>query len=554
MFTSRKPGPADSSSIPLLTPLDFRDDEIPAELPSPFDELGPHPVAERAARMLQGDLRRSDAGDPEEGKMFGVLVVRGRDGSTGFLRAFSGTLAGRFDVAGFVPPIFDRDARAAIEIPGERIVKAVAARAMEYVRSVRLTTVLREKGERVRGQNHVLRELRHAHAENRQQRRTERAAIGAAQGDRDARLHELAQLSRRDKAERRALEASQHDSLREFDERIRRIERRLAAHARLQRSVSRRLMQQIHDTYVLTNARGETRRLRELFTSGEPPGGAGDCAAPKLLACALASGLEPIAMAEFWWGPPPPGGARVSGAFYPACREKCGPVLPFLLDGVRVAPVREFSPPDASALDLAILYEDEWLVVVDKPAGLLSVPPRHGVRDSVLARLERRYPGALLVHRLDLDTSGVLVAARAGWVHAALQRQFLRRTVGKRYVAIVDGDVQGDDGMIDLAIRVDVADRPRHIHDPEHGRRAITRWQVLSRDGRGTTRIAFFPLTGRTHQLRVHASHRLGLGAPIRGDRLYGREAARLFLHAEAIEIDHPETGARLRIESPPPF
>jgi tRNA pseudouridine32 synthase/23S rRNA pseudouridine746 synthase len=554
MSTSRKPGPVASGTTPLVTPLDCRDLEVPVELPSPFDELEPHPLAERAARVLLDDLRRGEAGEIDEGKMFGVLVVRARDGSTGFLRAFSGTLAGRFDVAGFAPPIFDRAARAAIEIPGERVVKALAARAMDYVRSVRLTTVLRQKGELVHGQNHVLRELRQAHAGNRRQRRAERATIGAGQRDREARLHELAQLSRRDKAERRALEASQHDSLREFDERIRRIERRLAAHARLQRSVSRRLMQQIHDTYVLTSARGETKRMRELFTGGEPPGGAGDCAAPKLLALALANGLEPLAMAEFWWGAPPPGGGRVAGAFYPACREKCGPVLPFLLDGIRVAPVREFSPPDASALELAILYEDEWLVVVDKPTGLLSVPPRKGARDSVLARLERRYPGALLVHRLDLDTSGVLVAARAGWVHAALQRQFLRRTVGKRYVAVVDGDVRGEDGLIDLAIRVDVADRPRHIHDPEYGRRAITRWKVLSRSAGDATRVAFFPLTGRTHQLRVHASHRLGLGAPIRGDRLYGQAGGRLLLHAEAIELDHPATGARLRIESPAPF
>jgi tRNA pseudouridine32 synthase/23S rRNA pseudouridine746 synthase len=538
----------------FVTPLDSAGIPLPEQMPSPFDELGPHPLAERAALALLNELRKGGAGDIEEGKMFGVLVVRTRRGELGFLRAFSGTLGGRFDVAGFVPPVFDREARAAIEIPGERIVKALSARSVEYVRSVRLTTLLRDKAELVHGQNYVLRELRDLHASNRRQRKSERAAIGAADRDRDARLHELAQLSRRDKAERRALETSQLEAFAGFDEKIRRIERRIAAHARLQRSVSRRLMQQIHDTYRFTNARGETKLLRELFTKAEPPGGAGDCAAPKLLAYALANDLEPIAMAEFWWGAPPPGGGRVSGAYYPACREKCGPILPFLLEGIAVAPAREFSPPDASPLDLPILYEDEWIVAVDKPAGLLSVPPRKGARDSVLARLERRYPGALLVHRLDLDTSGVLVAARAAWVHSALQRQFLRRTVAKRYVAILDGDVHGNEGTIDLAIRVDVADRPRQIHDPEHGRRAITRWQVLAHLADGTTRVAFFPLTGRTHQLRVHASHRLGLGIPIKGDRLYGREAGRLLLHAEAIELDHPATGARLRIESPAPF
>jgi tRNA pseudouridine32 synthase/23S rRNA pseudouridine746 synthase len=313
-------------------------------------------------------------------------------------------------------------------------------------------------------------------------------------------------------------------------------------------------MKQIHDTYRLTNARGVIKNLRELFTSAEPPGGAGDCAAPKLLSYAILHGYKPLAMAEFWWGAPPPGGGRLSGAFYPSCHEKCGPVLPFLLKGIHVAPARTFSPPDASALDLPVLYEDDYVVAVEKPAGLLSVPPRRGPRDSVLTRLEQKYPGALLVHRLDLDTSGVLVAARSAWVHSALQRQFLRRTVTKRYVAVVDGMVTGEKGTIDLALRVDIGDRPRQIHDPEHGRRAITRWEIVGRVDDGTTRVAFFPVTGRTHQLRVHASHRLGLGAPIVGDPLYGRSGKRLLLHAESIELEHPETGQRLKIESPAPF
>jgi len=537
-----------------LTPLPSDGIEPPAQFPSPFDQIGPHPLAERAARVLMDDLRRGAAGTLGEGKMFGVLVVRAPGVGLAFLSAFSGTIDGRFDVAGFAPPIFDREARAEIEVPGERVVKALSARSCDYARSVNLTAVQREKSEGMHGRNAVLRELRERHDDRRRARRAARLSIAPNDPNREARLHDLAQESRRDKAERRALEAAQLGELETLDESIRRIERRLAAHARLQRSVSRRLMQQIHDTYRLTSAHGDSKGLRELFAPAEPPGGAGDCAAPKLLAYALANGLDPVALAEFWWGAPPPGGGRVSGSFYPACREKCGPVLPFLLDGLCVSPAREFSPPDAASLDLPILYEDEWIVVVDKPAGLLSVPARKGMHDSVLARLERRYPGALLVHRLDLDTSGVLVAARDARTHAALQRQFLRRTVAKRYVAIIDGDVRGDAGKIDLAIRVDVGDRPRHIHDAEHGRGAITRWEVLVRLPGGRTRVALFPLTGRTHQLRVHASHPLGLGIPIVGDRLYGHEAARLLLHAESIELDHPATGARLRIDSPAPF
>jgi len=297
-----------------------------------------------------------------------------------------------------------------------------------------------------------------------------------------------------------------------------------------------------------------------LYAPSEPPGGAGDCAAPKLLAYAYAHGLRPLALAEFWWGAPPPGGGRVSGAFYPACRDKCGPLLPFMLEGLDVAAPRRFEVGRSEGLELRVVFEDEWIVVVEKPCGLLSVPPRgSGSGDCVLARLRARYgAGTLLVHRLDLDTSGLLVAARDAGTHAALQRQFLRRTVEKRYAAIVEGEVAGEGGLIDLPMRVDANDRPRQIHDPVHGRHAVTGWKVLGRcdasAGRARTRVAFFPRTGRTHQIRVHASHRLGLGTPIVGDRLYGHEGVRLLLHAEALAFTHPATGRRASFESPAPF
>jgi tRNA pseudouridine32 synthase / 23S rRNA pseudouridine746 synthase len=207
--------------------------------------------------------------------------------------------------------------------------------------------------------------------------------------------------------------------------------------------------------------------------------------------------------------------------------------------------------------ELSVLFEDAWLVVIDKPSGLLSVPGKdEAVTDSVLVRLRARYPratGPLLVHRLDLDTSGLLVAALDPRTHAAVQRQFLHRDVHKRYVAWVQGPVQGEEGTIDLPLRVDLNDRPRQIHDPVHGKAAVTRWRVLERTGT-RTRVAFFPLTGRTHQLRVHAAHPLGLGAPIVGDRLYGHEDARLMLHAEALEFTHPETGGRVHFERRAPF
>ena len=540
----------------------------PRRFPSPFDELGPDPLARHAAQMLQAEFASGLVADgipasaleaPGGGKMFGVLVARAADGGLGFLRAFSGTIAGRFDVPGYVPPIFDREARDAVELDGERTVKRLTARAEAFAASTEVADA-RAAAAAVSARHHEeFAAMRRRHAANRQQRRARRAQLQACCADDCAHrqeLHELAQQSRRDKAERRRLEQAHAIERAAVGSDSIRLQRLAAAHARLHRMVSRRLMRRIHDTYRVANARGEGRPLRSLYALAEPPGGSGDCAAPKLLAYAVAHGLQPVALAEFWWGAPPAGGGRVAGAFYPACRDKCGPLLPFMLEGLDVAPPRRFAPPRAVDLELPVVFEDRWIVVVDKPAGLLSVPARDETSgDSVLSRLKARYPdadGPLLVHRLDLDTSGLLVAARDGATHAALQRQFLRRTVRKRYVALVEGDPAADAGVIELPIRLDPNDRPRQIHDPVAGRSAVTEWEVI---GRGAfTRVVLLPRSGRTHQLRVHAAHPLGLAAPIAGDRLYGHEGGRLMLHAEHLAFTHPATGERVAFESPAPF
>lgn len=485
--------------------------------------------------------------------MFGVLVVEAGGGELGYLRAFSGTIDGRFELPGFVAPIFDRQARSAIETAGERIVSRLTDRARDFASSEDLANARAASLAMASQQAAQLRALREQHADGRQARRAQRARLAAQQlppgSGAEQDLLDLAQQSRRDKTQRRLLDETHAEARRGVEAELARLERRLASHERLHRIVSRRLMQQIHDTYRVANSLGEVRPLRDLYAPAQPPGGAGDCAAPKLLAHAYAHGLVPIALAEFWWGAPPPGGGRVSGSFYPACRDKCGPLLSFMLEGLDATAPRRFVAPDPALLDLRVLYEDEWIIVVDKPCGLLSVPSRSGVPDdSVLARLRRHYDGVLLVHRLDLDTSGLLVAARDSETHAALQRQFLKRTVEKRYIAIVERDVAGDEGRIDLALRVDVHDRPRQIHDPEHGRPAVTEWRAEGR------RVTFFPRTGRTHQLRVHAAHPLGLGAPIVGDRLYGHAGHRLMLHAESLAFVHPKTGARVVFESLAPF
>ncbi len=555
-----------------MTPLEPQPapHDVPGSFPSPFDESGPSALARRAAELLQAELRVGHLAPglpsaalhgPEGGKMFGVLVVREPGGRIGFLRAFSGMLAGRWDVPGFVPPLFDRETRARLEPEGEAVVKALLARE-EAARTSPELAALRAAHEAQQARHATERAaLRARHEAKRRQRHARRAELTASTtlGDVEKReaLHALNQESRGDKAEWRRMEAAHEEARRSLAPELARLERRLRAHERLRQYVCRVLMKRLHDTYAVPNARGERRPLRALFTSGEPPSGAADCAGPKLLAHAFTRGLQPLALAEFWWGAPPPAGGRASGAFYAACRDKCAPLLPFMLDGLTVASTRTFAPPVAASGGLSILFEDAWLVVVDKPCDLLSVPGREAsMTDSVLTRLRARYPhatGPLLVHRLDLDTSGLLVAALDLETYAALQRQFVQREVHKRYVAWVQGQVKGEQGTIDFPMRVDLDDRPRQIHDPVHGKPAVTEWRVLARSAE-RTRVAFFPHTGRTHQLRVHAAHPLGLGAPIVGDRLYGHPGGRLLLHAEALSFQHPATGQRVSFELPAPF
>ncbi|MBL0937674.1 MAG: RluA family pseudouridine synthase [Gemmatimonadaceae bacterium] len=324
---------------------------------------------------------------------------------------------------------------------------------------------------------------------------------------------------------------------------------------------SRILMREIQDSYYFRNANGGVRPLREIFTFGEPPAGAGDCAAPKLLAYAYQLGLKPLALAEFWWGASPATGDRRQGVFYAACRGKCLPILTHMLEGLPTDPPPLFGSAAFDLTEPVVVYEDEYLLVVNKPSGMLTVPGRGStMQDCVMTRLRTRYPdasGQMVVHRLDLDTSGLVLAAKDLATASALQRLFSLREVDKHYVAWLDGIVEADHGHIRLPLRIDVDDRPRNIHDPVHGKPADTEWRVLAREN-GRTRVRFTPHTGRTHQLRVHAAHPQGLDAPIIGDRLYGRTAPeedeRLMLHAEHLAFVHPVTGAKVVVEQSAPF
>jgi tRNA pseudouridine32 synthase / 23S rRNA pseudouridine746 synthase len=531
-------------------------------LRNPFQPGEPHPLARRAAEGLQQALERlpvAQRQDAEAGKMFGVLVARDATGRVETLRAFAGMLGGRWNVDDFVDPVFDLDDRNATWPAAERELREIDAAIDDPARAARVAALT--------ARLHLL-AAQHAAAERdararddaeRTQRHVERAALDTAPATAATRLS-LARLARASQEARdaRRTQRAAHAALRDV------IHRALQDEADAQDLLKRRraersngFLRHLHAGYQLRNARGEVRSVTDLFAPKAPPGGAGDCAAPKLFAHAQRAGLQPLALAEFWWGATPATGTRRHGNYYPSCRSKCGPILTHMLQGWDVdaltipgaAPIASEAP--------RTLYEDARIVVVDKPAGLLSVPGRHGaLRDCVLARLRERHPdatGPMIVHRLDLDTSGVMLLAKDLSTYHELQRQFVMRQVDKRYVAIVQGDVTGDRGAIDLALRVDLDDRPRQIHDPVDGKSALTTWTVLSRQA-GRTRLSLRPHTGRTHQLRVHAAHPLGLNAPIVGDPLYGVPDERMCLHAEAIRFVNPHSGVTIEIASPAPF
>lgn len=324
------------------------------------------------------------------------------------------------------------------------------------------------------------------------------------------------------------------------------------------KQLSQELQLWLFQQYRFLNARGEVKDLVHVWQDYHcsarirskyplPPGGTGDCCAPKLLQYAYQQGLKPVCMAEFWWGPSPKTEVRQHGQFYPACRGKCKPVLTWMLQGLDVDPNPE-EQTGRPQLDIEIVYEDDWLIVVNKPSGLLSVPGRVGPY-SVATILHQRYPDSLLAHRLDMGTSGLMVAAKNRTVYASLQQQFTGHTISKSYVALLDGVPDKERGTISLPLLCDPINRPRQVVDYERGKEAVTDYEVI-----GDCRVRLCPHTGRTHQLRMHCAHPDGLGCPIRGDELYGHPADRLYLHAERLELTHPATGERMVFELSAPF
>jgi tRNA pseudouridine32 synthase/23S rRNA pseudouridine746 synthase len=379
--------------------------------------------------------------------------------------------------------------------------------------------------------------------------------------DDDLRVKEMAlkQLDEESKQEQLALKKLRR-ALREKTEALEKellsTEQEVSELKKNRKQLSARLQNRLFDQYTFLNALGERKSLWEIFGFDEgqvPPSGAGECAAPKLLHYAFEKGWTPVCMAEFWWGESPKSEIRRHGSFYPACRSKCLPILGHMLKGMEVDS-NPLNTMTIAAEDIGLLYEDAHMLAVNKPAGLLSVPGKSDLA-SVYTLMQTRYPEdhLMMVHRLDMSTSGVLLIARNMGVYHALQRQFSGRTVQKRYVALLDGFLQGEEGEINLPLRVDLDDRPRQLVCYEHGLQARTMWKLAGKHEKGS-RVHFFPVTGRTHQLRVHAAHPAGLHCPIVGDDLYGKKAERLYLHAESIKFEHPVSEKLMKIVAPAPF
>lgn len=511
----------------------------------------PHPLCILAAKEVQSYLTRQTAWKDElrQGKMFGVLIVQTEHGETGYLAAFSGILAGKNLHPFFVPPVYDLlQPQGFFKIEEENISsinrnirqlendKAYAALSAELARTIQSAENILATAKA------QLKEAKTA----REQRRKEKELNAQEEA-------ELIRESQFQKAEYKRLERSWKARITTLQTQTEDWERRISALKSERKTRSAALQQKLFEQFGMLNYRGEVKNLCEIFgqtVHKTPPAGAGECAAPKLLQQAYLHGWKPIAMAEFWWGDSPKTEIRHHGHYYPACKGKCEPILQHMLQGLQVEENPMLKRMQVPSQNLEIVYEDPWLSVINKPAGMLSVPGKEDAV-SVYSLMREQYPeadGPLTVHRLDMGTSGLMLIAKSKRVHQNLQAQFKNRLVRKRYVALLEGIVPKDKGTVDLPLCLNPLDRPRQMVHTEHGKPAITDYQVLERLDGKRTRIAFYPRTGRTHQLRIHAAHPLGLHCPIIGDELYGEKADRLYLHAEYLEFTHPITGETVRI------
>lgn len=525
------------------------DIKLPDKFTYPF-HYTPHPLCIMAAEEVQTYLATQPQWQDElkQGKMFGVLIVQTPEKKTGYLAAFSGILAGKNIHPFFVPPVYDLLQPQGFFKIEEAHISALNAQIKDIQDNPRYLSLLQHIDKETSQSRQELDNAKHAFKAAKEARAIRRKTEAPDAKELDAMMHE----SQFQKAELKRMEKRWEERIALLQAEVAVFTTQIEAMKKERKQRSAALQQKLFGQFRMLNARGEVKDLCHIFEQTiqkVPPAGAGECAAPKLLQYAYLHQLHPIAMAEFWWGDSPKAEIRHHGYYYPACKGKCEPILKHMLQGLEV----EENPLTKSThgnTPLEIIYEDDYLIAANKPAGMLSVPGKEET-DSVYQRIKARCPdatGPLIVHRLDMATSGVLLVAKNKEAHQHLQAQFKNRTIKKRYIALLDGKIASKEGTIILPLRMNPYDRPRQMVDYEHGKTAITRYHVLNEQG-GHTLIAFYPLTGRTHQLRVHAAHAEGLHCPIRGDELYGQKADRLYLHAESLEFVHPVTGKTILVE-----
>lgn len=527
-------------TVPLPTLFDFPHQYVPNEW------------AQTAAEQLQELIPNTFAHEFNTlGKMFGVLVVDTPVGIR-FLAGFSGKIDESTQFPGFVPPIYDTLNTEDFFKQGERELNDLTNHINELTHGDPLRVILKEKSQYELEAQAQIAELKKSIKVNKEQRDSIRRTPNLSSAMED----QLANESKQEQLILKNLKKEIHARLGAINAKISLLQDEITSLKTKRTNQSFDLQHQLFKAYNLLNFKGESSTVLDVFTAfnGDiPPSGTGECALPKLLHFAAMNQLKPICFAEFWWGLSPVGEIRKHGHFYPACRAKCEPILGFMLQGISVAknPVLSI----ISTSPLRILYEDAFLVIIDKPSGLLSVPGRSDL-DSAEDRLAlREGTGGYIkaIHRLDMGTSGILMFAKSPEILAAMQAQFAKNRVTKTYEAILDGIPKELEGVITLPLRLNLAHRPHQMVCFEHGKKTHTEFNVLEFKDK-KTRIEFYPKTGRTHQLRMHAAHPLGLNCPIVGDELYGISSDRLYLHAKSLSCLHPVKKQILNLTCPTPF
>ena len=534
--------------------------ELPQKFTFPF-YFEPHELTKIAANELQQYLENqsdwshnfglnSDQEGLVIGKMFGVLIVQNEENELGYLAAFSGKLADKNHHSFFVPPVFDMLDENGFYKKGEAILNQFNREIVQleqetaYLNCVeKLNTIKQNSEQAIQEQKLILK----AAKINRGTQR-EAAQLTMSPTEYESFLQKLGNESLKEGILLKQMTQHFQHLLLAAELELKKYTDKINGLKEIRKQKSALLQQQLFEQYAFLNQYGQKKSIGAIF-DGNPPAGAGECAGPKMLQYAFMHQLKPIAFAEFWWGQSPKSEIRKHRQFYPACKGKCEPILNFMLEGIPMDD-NPFKINPAAGKDIDLIYEDEHLAVVNKPAEFLSVPGKE-INDSVFARVKKWYPnatGPLIVHRLDMSTSGLLLIAKTTEIYVALQAQFIKRTIKKRYVALLDGNIEGNEGVIDLPLRLDIDNRPHQVVCYEHGKPAQTLWKVVARKNNQTL-VHFFPITGRTHQLRVHAAHPLGLNTPIVGDDLYGSKTNRLCLHAAEITFFHPIKKENVTIE-----